>query len=278
LLYLKTKWLATPYVVSIVSLIFYMTVLMVIHDKLVIYSSLFMSLQLPVGGLLLLGVGLFLKKMDVKLAKAFIWVGHIYYPLAFIVSLDYGDTSIWSTVLATLMYGASVFLAKKEWQIKTFLYAGFTTFWLFIMIMFRVMNLHEYMHYGWLTTSIILTAGWVLSSPIWRARITYYLLPFSLIGAASFMFVTPFDLTLFIVGLVHRVKLDVFTILPLAFTYIAVMIYSTYLPAIEYALFLILVIMFMSFALLFYSVIYQEGKKQFPIIDWYTLTGFVALF
>jgi len=101
------------------------------------------------------------------------------------------------------------------------------------------------------------------------------------------MFVTPFDLTLFIVTLVyitlilvllHRVKWDVFTILPLVLTFIAVMNYSTYHPGVEYALFLILAIMFMSFALLFYSDIYQERKKQFPVIDWYTLTGFVALF
>src|SRR5699024_1580648 len=77
--------------------IFYMTVLMVIHDKLVIYSSLFMSLQLPVGGLLLLGVGLFLKKMDDKLAKAVIWVGYMYYLLAFIVLIVFGFYFIWST-------------------------------------------------------------------------------------------------------------------------------------------------------------------------------------
>src|SRR5699024_8914513 len=155
------------------------------------------------------------------------------------------------------------------------------------MILFRVMNLHEYMHYGWLMTSIILTAGWVLSSSVWRVRITYYLLPFSLIGAASYMFVTPFDLTLFIVSLVyitlilvilHSVKWDVFAILPLALIFIAVMKYSTFQPGVEYALFLILAVIFISFALLFYSDIYQERKKQFPIIDWYTLTGFVALF
>src|SRR5699024_8562025 len=84
-----------------------------------ISSSLFSSLQLSVGAFLLLGAGFILRKMDAGITRAYFWIGHLYYPFAFLISLFYGKIAVWSTILAVLTYGISVFYARKEWKIKT---------------------------------------------------------------------------------------------------------------------------------------------------------------
>src|SRR5699024_1272333 len=89
LLYQKTKSTIVPYVISSISLVFYLTVLFAIHMNYTISSSLFSSLQLSVGAFLLLGAGFILRKMDAGITRAYFWIGHLYYPFAFLISLFY---------------------------------------------------------------------------------------------------------------------------------------------------------------------------------------------
>lgn len=287
LLYLKTKWGVMPYVMSVVSLLFYITGLMAIHDHYMIESDLFIMLQLPLGAVMLLVAGWLLRTYDKKLRNAYWWVGHVYFPFAFVMSLGYGDIAIWSAVLATVIYACSVRLATQEWKIKTFLYACFTTFWLILLDGFNLLELEHLNHYAWLMTSIVLIVGWLRSSSIWRARMIYYMLPFSLLGALMFTIVRPFDLTLLIITVIYIALIlmllrvmhwDIFKFLPLMLVFKAVLAFTIEQPGTDFALTLIIGVLFISIGVLFYPIVYQKTTEKLPIFDWYTVAGFFALF
>src|SRR5699024_1423619 len=154
LLYQKTKSTIVPYVMSSIVLVFYLSVLFAIHINYTISTSLFSSLHLAVGEFLLLGVGLIIRKLDAGMKRDDVCVGHLYYTFAFLISLVYGKIAVWSTILAVLTYGISVFYARKEWKIKTFLYAGFTSLWIMITYIMIVLDMTKSLHYAWLATSI----------------------------------------------------------------------------------------------------------------------------
>ncbi|WP_164219750.1 hypothetical protein [Virgibacillus sp. YIM 98842] len=287
LLYRKIKSPGLSYVVSSISLLFYLTALFALHvEELMMTSSLVSSLQLPFGAFLLFAAGLILRKYDRKLTNAFWWAGHIYYPFALIISLFYGEIAVWSAALAVIVYGLSVLFAEKEWKIKVFLYAGFTSVWILILYLMMNLNLEDHYHYAWLATSIILTAGWFFSSQVWKNRMIYYILPFSFIGAYQFTFSTPFELTALIVailyagliiGLLHVKKWDILNILPLFLVFTAFLKITDYYPEADYLLFLIFAVIFISAGRFMYTDVYKENKNSLPRLDWYTITGFAGI-
>src|SRR5699024_7307586 len=286
LLYQKTKSTIVPYVMSSIFLVFYLTVLFAIHMNYTISSSLFSSLQLSVGAFLLLGAGFILRKMDAGITRAYFWIGHLYYTFAFLISLFYGKIAVWSTILAVLTYGISVFYARKEWKIKTFLYAGFTSLWIMITYIMIVLDMTKSLHYAWLATSIVLMIGWYISSKVWKRRITYYVLPFSFIGTMTFTSIHPFDVTMLVVtllyigiiiGLLHAVKWDVFNGLHFLLVFAAFHKFMDYHPGVEYPLVLMVAVIFVSIGVFLYPKLMEENKHSLPQFDWYTIAGFVAL-
>jgi hypothetical protein len=287
LLYRKIKWSGLAYIIGSVSLLFYLTALFALHMEDLMVDSLFVSsLQLPVGAFLLFAAGLMLRKYDRTLTNGFWWVGHIYYPLALLISLFYGEIAVWSGLLAVVVYGLSVLYAKKEWKIKVFLYAGFTSLWILVVHVMLNLQLEDHLHYAWFVTSTMLTAGWFFSRQVWKNRMIYYILPFSFIGACQFVFPHPFDLSLLIVGilyaglvigLLHAKKWDIFNVLPLLLVFTAIMRMTEYYPGADYLLFLLLAIFFISAGEFMYSAIYRENKPHLPLFDWYTAAGFAAI-
>src|SRR5690625_6806123 len=71
----RTKWPAMPYVVSGVTLLFYLTFLNVIDILYHIQADLYHSLQFVMGAVLLLGIALLIRNWDKVLAKGFWWGG-----------------------------------------------------------------------------------------------------------------------------------------------------------------------------------------------------------
>ncbi|WP_449354155.1 hypothetical protein ACUL41_12700 [Virgibacillus natechei] len=286
-LYRETKTAAFRYVISGVSLLFYLTTLFALHTEgMMVHSSFISSLQLPLGALLLFAVGLILRKYDLELTNAFWWLGHIYYPFALLISLFYGEIAVWSAALAVIVYGLSVLYAKREWKVKVFLYAGFTSLWMLIIYVMLNLNLGDQLNYAWLATSIILTVGWYASKQVWKNRMIYYILPFSFIGAYNFTISQPFDLTIFIVtllyvGLIIRLlhvrKWDILNVFPLILVFTAFMKTADYYPGTDYLFFMILAVIFFSAGLFVYSTVYKENENNLPQLDWYTIAGFVAL-
>ncbi|WP_372442889.1 SCO7613 C-terminal domain-containing membrane protein [Pseudogracilibacillus auburnensis] len=288
LLYRKTKWIFTPYIVSSVTLIFYLTALYAIHWNVTITSELFHSLQLSVGALLLLVIGNSIKIYDIVLAKAFWWVGHFYLPMALLSSmLVYEEMNFWATLLATIIYGYSLFKVTTEWKVKTFLYACSTSFWLALTYLFYLIDWNGYAHYAWLITSIALTATSFWGASVWRKRISFYVIPFSMIGLFIFILVNPFNLQAFGVTIFYAVLLlafirlinwDLFTCIPITFTFIAVVKFTFSYPEMEYIFIFIFAILLFITGYILYPSLYPAVKNKLPIIDWYTIFGFFALF
>ncbi|MFD2130397.1 SCO7613 C-terminal domain-containing membrane protein [Pseudogracilibacillus auburnensis] len=287
LLYRKTTFIFTPYIVSSVTLVFYLTALYAIHGNVTITSELFHSLQLPVGALLLLIIGSGIKTYDRVLAKAFWWVGHIYLPMALFSSmLVYEEMIFGAALLVTIIYGYSLFKVTREWKVKTFLYACSTSFWLTLTYLFYLIDWNGYAHYAWLITSIALTATsfWVAS--VWRKRISFYVIPFSMIGLFIFILVDPFNFQAFGMTILYAVLLlafmrliswDLFTCVPITFAFIAIVKFTFSYPEMEYIFIFIFAILLFITGYILYPSLYPAVKNKLPIIDWYTIFGFFAL-
>ncbi|MFD1362408.1 hypothetical protein [Lentibacillus salinarum] len=293
LLYRKTGWTVVSYVVSGLSLLFYMTVLYALHAEMVIQSDLFQSLQFVVGAVLLLLAGVLAGKHDANLRKSFGWIGHLFLPFALLTSLlFYGEKTVWAFLIAAAVYGISLRFARAEWQISSFLYGGFTAFWIGIVQWFVLLDLNEPIQYATLLTSIIMAIGWYVSKGKWTKRTAFYVIPFSVFGIFLFTLVPDFDATLFVVTLLyavltlfmmHREKWDLFTVVPLILVYGALWLYDDALLSSEYVMLFRLVGFAGVLVLagwLIYPAIYQEQKdRKLPFnVDWYSIIAFIALY
>ncbi|QKY70136.1 SCO7613 C-terminal domain-containing membrane protein [Lentibacillus sp. CBA3610] len=293
LLYRKMGWMVVSYVVSGISLLFYMTVLYAIHSEMTIQSDLFQSLQFVIGAVLLLIVGVLINKHDTGLRKSFWWAGHLFLPFALLTSLlFFGEETVWAFLIAAALYGLSLRWARAEWRILCFLYGGFFTFWIGIVQWFVLLDLAEPIQYAALATSILMAVGWYISKAAWTRRIAFYVIPFSVFGIFTFMLVPDFDVTLFALTLLyavltlfmmHREQWDLFTVVPLVLVYSILWRYDDALLSPAYFMSVRLVGFAGLLAVagwLMYPVIYQtRTDREIPYkIDWYSIIGFVALF
>ncbi|MTW85708.1 hypothetical protein F3157_08540 [Virgibacillus dakarensis] len=292
LLYRKTNSTSVSYVVSGISLTFYIAVLFAIHSQMDIQSDLFNSLQFVIGAVLLLIVGYMARKYDSNLTNSFWWAGHSFLPFALLASfLLFEEKTVWAFFVATVVYGLSLRLAKAEWMILSFLYAGFSTFWIGLSLLFVLLDLDEHIHYAGLLTSIMIAIGWYFSKGAWTRRIAFYVIPFSVFGIFVFTLVRDFDITLFLVTvlyamltlfMMHKEKWDIFNVVPLILVYYVLWIYEDAFLSPDYSMLVRLVVfagVLMVVGLLSYPVIYQEQKdKEIPyMIDWYSIIGLIAL-
>lgn len=287
LLYQKTRWTAIPYVLASISLLFYFYLLNVIHDSVVTIPEVFEWFELLLGTILLLGVGLVIGKKDSLLQRAFHWVGQIYLPIAIILtSIFNGADALWTFLLATVIYGITVRMVKKEWQLKTFFYAGWTTFWLSLQLAFSKWDWNLEYVYTYLIVSLLLFVGWMIGNAVWKKRIVYYFIPFSSIGILGFVMsysqdVISFGITLLygvlVMYVLHRMKWDLLSILPLLLLYVGVMNFGNTYEMLAYKPYI-----YASFAVvaliigqIIYPKLYQLEGRHFKL-DWYTLIGFLA--
>lgn len=283
LLYRRTKWPAMPYVVSGISLLFYLTVVDVINALFHIQADLFHSLQFVMGSVLLLVVGVFFEKTDVKLTNGFWWIGHLYLPFVLLYSyLLYDGKAIWAFIVSTVIYGLSLRKVTFPLLTKVYLYACITSFWAVVYFAMILFELQEHLHYSFLATSVVVAVLWIMSKDLWTRMIAYYLVPFSILGLVVFQFVSSYGLTLFISTLLyatgilfilHKEKWDNYNFIPLLIILYAINLYSAGL--VEVALFALLITVIGFFS---YRMIYRQQNNNEVIIDWYTIIGFITMF
>ncbi|MBT2692457.1 hypothetical protein [Bacillus sp. ISL-55] len=225
LLYRITKQSLVAFFSGLVSLAWYLITVDSINQKIFDFSTTLESLIIPGGGWLLLGAAALLIQKQRGLAIAYSWIAHIYLaPIMAVEFIMYGDEAILSYLVGTGVYAASIFFVKKEWKVKSFLYAAFTTLFLTIKTGISHFTETDTGHYAFLVTSILLTLFWVLSTASFKQRTLYYLVPISLLGVASFLAAYPYSWLLFgitigyaaaILVLLHIVKWDLAAMIPL---------------------------------------------------------------
>lgn len=281
LLYRRTKWPAMAFVVSGMSLVFYLTALYAINYLFDIQADLYHSLQFVMGSIFLLIVGALIEKRAIKLTWGFWWVGQLYLPIALLYSyLLYGENSLWAFIVATVIYGVSLQKVTGPLLKRTLLYACFTSFWIVVRLAMFLLEFQEYIHYSFLGTSLVIAALWAMNKGSWRRAIAYYLVPFSMLGIGVFQLVSPYELHMFIATIMyassllfimHKEKWDIYNVIPLLMIFYAISIYSYGLFEVTLLAFVLTVIGFLC-----YPKIYH-GTKSLIVIDWYTIIGFLAI-
>src|SRR5690625_3547867 len=235
LLYRRTKWPAMPYVVSGVTLLFYLTFLNVIDILYDIQADLYHSLQYIMGAVLLLGIALLIRNWDKVLAKGFWWGGHVYLPFSLLYGyIMYQEVTIWAFVIDTVIYGLVLRNVSKPLWTKIFLYACFTSFWIVVQFALILLEYQAYVHYSFLVTSIVISILWMMSQREKARIIAYYLVPFSLFGMVVFQLMSPYPFDLFLATLVyalgilfimHKEKWDLYNVFPLLIIFYALFNY-----------------------------------------------------
>lgn len=225
LLYKSTRELVISFLSGAISLACYLITFDSINEELFNFSTTAESVLIPGAGWLLLGAVALLLQKERGFATGFAWVGHVYLiPILSVAFIIYGDQAMWSYLLATGVYAASISFVKKEWKVKSFLYGSFTTLFLAIKTGIIYITGVDSGHYAFLTASILIACFWLLSSSTYKQRTIYYLVPFSLLGMASFQVTYPFTWMLFgitvgyaaaVLYLLHRSKWDIAAIVPL---------------------------------------------------------------
>ncbi|WP_010093877.1 hypothetical protein [Ornithinibacillus scapharcae] len=287
LLYRQTKWFFVPFVLSSMTLISYLSLLVVIYEQVSVVPEWFQWVQFVLASILLLLLGLLLGKKEQSLSRAFYWVGYIFLPQALLVSLvvAWGD-GLWAFLIAATVYGITIKLVKTEWQVKTFLYAGTTALWVFVFLTFSKLDWYTHLSYSFFLISLLLFIGWLVGSDVWKKRILYYFVPFSSIGMLSFMLQYPYDLLTFVSTIVYgvlvlavlkRMNWDIITILPLLLMYGGVMNFSGNDHVIEYQLLLhaLFGLVLSVVGLLIYPLLYQV-KEKFITLDCFTILGILV--
>ena len=287
LLYRKTKQIWTAYLISTLSLLFYLTVLYAVYINMNVPFSLYHQLQFIIGGVLLLAVGYLIGQKDALLKNSFWWVGHLYLPFALIYTyVLYGSDAIWAFGIATILYGFSLRYVKQEGWLKMFLYASFTSLWLTIYLAMIALEMVDQQYYSFLVASAVIAVLWYISKADWSLRVAYYLVPFSMVGLTAFVLAEPYEWGLFIVILLYAVgllfimykqKWDVLSVVPLVLVYYALKTVSQMDPwALVYiALFGILLTVIGYYL---YASIYleREEKGSLGVIDWYAVIGLIV--
>lgn len=282
------QWL--PYCIGVISLISYFVLLQSLYLQIQVPTSL-IYLENTMGGTILLVIGYFIRRKYKPIAQGLFWIGHLYLPCALAFSfVIFAEEIVWSFIITALIYFVSAYLSTKEWQIRTFLYSGFTS--VFLMIVTGMVNLNTSLElqYAFLFTSLAMIGYWIVAAPEYKNRTNYYLVPFSIIGIAAFIGIYPFTLMLFIVtagysfGLLaylSLIKWKIMTFVPLLLFFSATMQYLQLATMVdEYKLMMVSVIglVLLLVGKVFYQQLHEVDEKgAVKQFDGYTIIAFLFL-
>lgn len=274
-LYHFTRNRYVPYVIGLVFLMSYYTLIEHIWEIGILYAI--------TGAAILFVTSILVKARDLNMYRAFAFVAHMYMPFALLLTLViHGKSAMWSFWVAALIYGVSTRLTQWEWLRKFFLYGSFTSIYAAftgVLAHFETMELE----YGFVLTSLAIAAVWKFSGGAYKQRIFYYLVPFSLLGIGVLLNMYPFHtftfiiMILYAVGimvLLHIYKWKMLVVIPALFIYAGVRQYLAYYPFITLSeLFTLAVfgLIFLAAGRWFFTSFYEKKKKEFLVVDVYTL-------
>ncbi|WP_026677651.1 hypothetical protein [Fictibacillus gelatini] len=284
--YRKLKFDFIAYATSITTLATYLTILYAVgrNDHLTGVAE---SCQLEVGALLLFAIGWKLKQKPV-LQRSFWLTAHGYLPLAILLTVLFnGEIAVWGLGLSVLIYAYSTYIARTEWVIKVLLYSALTTLFSTIFTAFIFGGLFNRLHYSFCLTTLFIFIFWLVSSKVWKKRITYYFVPFALISILVST-VTPFfdevvyvvilGMTACLAVLLHQMKWDVIVVVPCGFLFIATILGLNefgFDPGLNF----LLVACFGAVLLVIGRLLYKKNVEfengLLKMLDGYTIIGFV---
>ncbi|WP_226577319.1 hypothetical protein [Halobacillus litoralis] len=171
-------------VVSLVTLAFYFSMV----DPLGIERFDWFLVYLLFAPVLLVMAGEWGKNRWIGMRPYFYWLAHIIQPFLLLLLLlnQMGMEKVHPLLLLVpvALYSYSAWKAQREAEIKAMLYAACTVFF---FLVFTVPDYYDMWPagsepYAFLFTSLILSGLWFLFSSLWKRRLDWYWIPFSILG------------------------------------------------------------------------------------------------
>ncbi|MHC0037073.1 hypothetical protein [Pseudoneobacillus sp. C159] len=282
LLFKHTKFIGVPYLLASTSLIFYFTWIESVTEQWKIPLAVEPFL-LTGGAFVHLLIALILFKKSQPLFHGFAWVGHIYLPLSLLITFfDYPKESIWSFLIAIIIYVLSLRLARVGWQNYLYLYAGYIS-----LIGAIISGLNKYLasyqdYFPFILTSAIIALLWFGLNPFYKKSTMYFWVPFSLLGVLFCLNTWPFALTEFLMTIAYLVVILLFVhyykwafvpLLPLLLTFLAAVNFTEYMDwSSLYQIFMMAgmgIILFLLGSVLFKQLLVRKDEKHIDV-DSYT--------
>lgn len=287
-LYKSTIIRQLSYLVSIMTLLTYFTVLTSMR---MVFRALgyFENIQFISGAVVVLLVAIYLKNRDNHLFRAFAVLGHMFIPLSLVLTFAlYEEHSIWSFLMALVIYVISTTMAFIKWTKTLFLYSAYTTLFLTISNALEfVQGLH--VEYAYLATSILLVFAWFKMNTKYQSQTALYFVPFTILGLFSFLSLYPYDSLNFIltlsyaVGLIlflHKIRWDFLVVIPLLSILIGTLghVFSYSLGSTKEVLMVasIGLAMLVAGKLLYKRLFIKYEKVPFHLIDGYAIVSILA--
>ncbi|WP_082235546.1 hypothetical protein [Halobacillus massiliensis] len=164
----------------------------------------------------------------------FYWLGHGIQPLiiALLLLNQIGNESVSPFLLLVplSLYSYSALTAGSEWKIKLMLYAALTTLFLLLLTMSDFYNLLQSVSaiYIFLVTSVLITGIWAAVPHVWKKRIDWYIVPFSILGLyliaeregwwLGYDWILSFGYVLLILFFLHKRDWSIIRLIPLFLT------------------------------------------------------------
>ncbi|MCA0986893.1 hypothetical protein [Guptibacillus algicola] len=183
------------------------------------------------GSIVLIVIGDFITRKSEFVQKSYFYLAHIYLPFALFFTVgEYSNVPI-LYVAALLIYLYSVVTRTREWEVRAFLYAGFSIlpFLYTSLVDFYQFN-NAYLYTGF-ASSVVMVVLWFLLNPKWKDRIKWYVVPFSVLGLVPFtlentLTALSFSIAICYIGvllyIMHKSRWQLFSIIPLLFVLICV--------------------------------------------------------
>ncbi|WP_117168645.1 hypothetical protein [Paraliobacillus sediminis] len=239
------------------------------------------------GPLILLVVEGWQGKRVPALKPYFFWIAQfIQLNVTLVILIDQALSQMINSLFLFVPFGVfiySMFVIKKEWAIKLFLYAAMSLVTFILITTAQYYNIFENLSQGyyWFWSSVLFFVGWFVVNKTWKSRIEWYIIPFSNYGL--FMILTTYDVSslgevlsvltyvLLNVFFLHRRNWTVGLVFPLTLS-LLIWEQQRYLYQ-DFQLFLIslasFLVLFIAGKILF-KRLYQWNEES-HYIDWYSI-------
>ena len=242
------------------------------------------------GAVLLILIADTLGKKDAVVQRSYFYLAHIYLPLALIYTIfEQGNEPI-LYVIALFVYVYSVLTRTIEWEIRTFLYVGFTHLpFLYIALVDTFALQGEVYTYTGFVASMVMFGLWFVLDAKWKERIRWYAVPFAVGGLIPFIIeYNEINLLPFSVGLLYATLLlyvlhqsgwQLITFVPLFFVQIMVSLLPIETIEVKTVTYIGVAVVMLTAGILIHGPFYSLKSKRMTEkhVDWYAVIAFLIV-
>ncbi|WP_270180155.1 hypothetical protein [Alkalihalobacillus sp. CinArs1] len=240
------------------------------------------------GSIVLIIVGDFIVKKNPYVQNAFVYLAHIYLPLALYYSVGVYTGVPILFLITLLIYLYSVVSRTKEWEVRTFLYAGFSILPFFYMSLVDYYQIEDVYLYTGFASSAVMFALWFLLNARWKERIKWYAVPFSLLGLVPFtlqeeLTAVSFTVAILYVGVLlyvmHQSRWQLFNIFPLLYVILFVQLLPFEAIEEKMVLHVLVGLLLLCSGLFIHKQLYAFSSSEMITnhIDWYTVAALLLV-